>query len=335
MQKKVKVVVIGGGTGTFTVLTGLKHFPDCDLTAIVTMTDNGSSTGRLRDEFGRLPVGDIRQCLVALAREDEASILLRQLFNFRFPESKSGLSGHNFGNLFLTALTEILGDEVKAIEAAAEILNVTGHILPVTKDNVDLVAEYENGDILMGEKNIDEPGPKHDCTTRIVELWTQPSAAIYAPSREAILAADFIVIGPGDLYSSLLSNVVVDGVPEAIQQNQGKFIYVGNLVSKYGQTHGLKQSEYLAEVEKYVGRKPDYVLLNSQPLSDEILVRYEEEQSYPVVDDLTVENVRRADLLSNETVQRASGDTVKRSLLRHDSHKLAQELLKLFNENVG
>ncbi len=344
-QKKLNVVVIGGGTGTFTALSGLKHYRSCDLTAVVTMTDNGGSAGKLRDEFGYLPVGDIRQCLVALSREDGASMILRQLFQYRFPDSKTELSGHSFGNLFLTVLTEILGSEVKAIEAAVDILNVEGKILPITTDNVDLIAEYEDGSVLMGEKNIDEPNEKHNGLTKLKRLWTQPQATIHPPTRDAIAAADFIVMGPGDLYSSLLANIVVGGVAQAVRESAAKIVFVGNLVSKYGQTHGLTQSHYLSEMAKYIGRPADFALINNASLPEDILEKYRDEQSYPVEDDLTTYNsettvmgetapsvtqVVRESLLSEEIVNRESGDTVRRSLLRHDSQKLAKALMGIF-----
>lgn len=333
MGSKYKVVVIGGGTGTFTVLRGLKHYSELDLTAVITMTDTGGSTGRLRDEYGTLPVGDVRQCLVALSKENDASLILRELFLYRFDGDKSDLSGHNFGNLFLTALTNILGSEVKAIEAASEILNVTGRILPVTTDKVELVAKYSDGSMLHSEKNIDTPPDSHDSTARVVKFWTEPKAEIYSETRIALEEADFIVIGPGDLYSSLLSNVIIGGVPEAIARSKAKLIFIGNLVSKFGQTHGLTYKDYLAEIEKYGGKLPDFALINSTPLPDDILERYRAENSSPVGDDLadSTANVIRADLISSEVITTGNSDAIKRSYLRHDSHKLATELVKIFN----
>lgn len=328
-----RIVVIGGGTGTFTVLKGLKQFPELDLTAVVTMTDDGGSTGKLRDEFGLLPVGDVRQCLVALSSEKRAGEVLRALFNYRFPGSDSSLAGHNFGNLFLAALSDILGSEAKAIQAAAKILNVKGQILPVTTDKVDLVAQYDDGDVLIGESQIDDPDQtKHNRLAKIVKLWTQPKAQVYLPTRHAILAADLIVLGPGDLYSSLISNLVVQGMAEAICQSSAKFVYITNLVSKQGQTHELTYRDYLTEIAKYSGRKPDRVIVNSTPLPEAALAKYASEQSYPIVDDLGDDpSVIRADLLAEELIPKVNGDKLKRSLIRHDSHKLATILVKLSN----
>jgi uncharacterized cofD-like protein len=331
MANKQKIVILGGGTGTFTVLKGLKKYADkTELSAIVTMTDSGGSTGRLRDEFGMLPVGDMRQCLIALAEEDEAGQLLRELFLYRFSNENSNLNGHHFGNLFLTALTDILGSEVKAIEEAGKLFNITGQILPVTTNKVELVAEYEDGSVLVGEKNIDEPDPeKHDCTKRVQRLWTQPVADIHPETEEAIREADLIVMGPGDLYSSLLSNIVVDDVAGKIRNSKAKFVYITNLVSKYGQSHGMTHKDYVAEIEKYVGKKPDYVIVNNAPLPKQILNKYKEEFSHEIIDDLTGKNIVRADLIFNEEIVRKSGDKIKRSLLRHDSDKLAKQIISL------
>lgn len=346
--RKQKVVVIGGGTGTFSVLSGLKQYRDIELTAVVTMTDSGGSTGRLRDEFGMLPVGDMRLCLVALAREDEAGELLRKLFLHRFDKEKSSLHGHNFGNILLTALTDMLGSEEQAIEAAAEILNVRGRVMPVTTDHTDLVAQYENGEVLFGESEIDDPNEHtHDCTTRVTNLWTQPKAVLNPRVREAILEADFVVLGPGDLYSSLLSNVIVQGFPDALQESNAKFVYVANLVTKYGQTHGLKLSDFVSEVHKYAGRMPDMIVQNSAALPEEVLAKYKIEQSFPIVDDWQeriqadsqfaelAADVKReqAPLLAEEIYVKPSGDVLKRSLLRHDPHRLGTAIRALIWNN--
>lgn len=327
--------MIGGGTGSYTVLKGLKDLPGFELTAIVTMADDGGSTGRLRDEFGTLPVGDVRSCLVALSSDESSGQILRELFLYRFPKNGSSLSGHNFGNLFLTALTNILGDEEQAIEAASHILNVKGEVIGVTRDKVNLVAKYENGEELHGESEIDEPPESHDANTRVLELRTEPEAQLHPDAAEAIAAADLIIIGPGDLYSSLLSNLVIKGMPEALQAAKAKFAYVSNLVSKYGQTHGLTQQDYVNEIAKYAGRKPDAVLINNAPLPESALKIYEQEQSFEIVDDLkdhqSNESVIRADLVSSIIESRSENDTVQRSLIRHDSNKLASELAKLLD----
>ena len=280
--EKQSVVVIGGGTGTHTVLRGLKQYrKKIDLTAIVTMADSGGSTGRLRDEFGYLPVGDVRMALAALASDtDEHDELIRQLFLHRFDKG-NGLSGHNFGNLFLVALTDILGSEEAAIRAAARVLRVRGEVVPVTNEEVHLVATYDNGQTVTGEHDIDEPEAQFS-NSRITELTVTPQASVNPKAEEAILSADLIVLGPGDLYTSVLANCVVDGVADAIRHSGAKLIYVCNLVTKVGQTNGMGAQAHVDEITRYIGREPDVVLLNTGVFPNELLDRYKEQQEFPV-----------------------------------------------------
>ena len=205
-----KVVVIGGGTGSHTLLSGLKKYP-FDLTSIVTVADSGGSTGRLRDEFGSLPVGDFRMALTALAPTDEEAEILRKLFLYRFDKGEAGLKGHSFGNLFLVALGNILGSNEKAIQYTSKILRVTGKVLPVTSQPLNLVAEYEDGSILYGEASIDEPPKGHNGKQRIKKLWVEPDLVITADASYEILNADYVILGPGDLYTSILANIVING----------------------------------------------------------------------------------------------------------------------------
>lgn len=217
-MRKPKIVTIGGGTGTFVVLSGLKDKP-VDLTAIVSMMDSGGSNRVLRDEFGLLPTSDIRQCLVALAEDFGDQKILRQLFTYRFHQG-TGISGMTFGNLFMAALADIYKDQVKALEIVQKLLHIKGKILPVTLDDVHLVARYENGHQVLGEHAIDVP--KHDGRLKIVELETIPEARIYPVTEREILEADLIVLGPGDLYTSLVPNLIVKGIPQAIKKSKAK-----------------------------------------------------------------------------------------------------------------
>jgi uncharacterized cofD-like protein len=329
---KQQIVVVGGGTGTHTVLKGLKHYGDrVELTAIVSMADSGGSTGRLRDEFGQLPAGDVRNALTALAADgDTHDELLRQLFLYRFSRGE-GLYGHNFGNLFLTVLTDILGSEVAAIEAASRILRVSGQVLPVTTDQVHLKAEYADGTEVVGEHDIDEWQDKARQAVRISTLSLTPRAQLYAGAAAALRQADLIVLGPGDLYTSVLANCVVDEFTETIKETTAPIVYVCNLMSKAGQTIGLHAAEHVAEVKRYLGRLPTAVVYNTSPLPSELLAKYAAEGDHAVLDNFVDKGIRiiRAPLLAAEEIVTMEGDVLTRSLIRHDADKLAQVLMTL------
>lgn len=326
--------MVGGGTGTHTTLRGLRPFADTlDITAIVSMADDGGSTGRLRDEFGQLPVGDVRNALTALASDgDEHNQLLRQLFSYRFQKG-SGLSGHNFGNIFLTALSDILGDEVKAIEAVSKILRVAGRVLPVTTDNVHLVAEYADGSKVFGEHKIDEP--EHDDKMRITNLYLEPLGKISEEAKNALLEADLIVLGPGDLYTSVLANCVVDGFSETLKLSQAKIIYVCNLMSKKGQTVGLNAKEHIDEIIKYTKITPFGVVVNSTIFPPELLKKYAEEGDFPILNncrDNSGYKVYSRPLANEDESEKIKGDVIKRSLIRHNPELLAQVILDILLE---
>jgi uncharacterized cofD-like protein len=326
-----QIAVVGGGTGTHTILRGLKHYQKkVGLSAIVTMADSGGSTGRLRDEFGYLPVGDVRMALAALASDRGGhEELLRELFLYRFDKG-DGLSGHNFGNLLLVALTDILGSEEKAIEAAARVLRVQGSVVPVTTETVHLVATYEDGVTIVGEHHIDEP-PEDRYHNRIVELSITPTASISRRAEEVLLSSDLIVLGPGDLYTSVLANCVVDGVADAIQHSGAPVVYVANLMTKAGQTSGMGVAEHVAEITRYIKRAPDVVLVNTAPLPTDLCLRYAVDQEYPVVFNYESDTSRiiPADLLAREHIKTATGDVLKRSFIRHDSRKLARKIMDI------
>ncbi len=311
----MKVVVIGGGTGSFTVLRGLKDKVD-DLSAVVTMFDSGGSTGLLRDEFGILPPGDVRRCLIALA--DENDNLIRQLFMFRF-EEHSSLQGHSFGNLFLTALTEIAGNEAEAIRQASKILRIKGNVFPVSFDNCHVHVKLENGQEIKGESNIDIP--RHDPNLRIVKAWLQPEAKANPEAVDAILKADLIVIGPGDLFTSIVPNLLVKGIPEALRKTKGKKVYVCNVMTKYGETTGFKASDFVKEVVKY-GGGPDFVVCNTEKGSSALSKKYASQNQFPViVDDAEIKKL---------DIKLITGDVISASeIIRHDSEKLANLLVKL------
>lgn len=321
-------MVIGGGTGTYTVLLGLREYP-VELTAIISMADSGGSNRVLRDEFGILPTSDIRQALVALADGEGDREVFRQLFVYRFHQG-TGISGMTFGNLFMAALADIYGSQLKAIEITQKILHAKGKILPVTLDDVQLVARYENGHQVVGEHYIDEP--KHDGRLRIVELETIPKAKAYPLAIKAIKEADLVVIGPGDLYTSLVCNLIVDGISQALKKTRGKVVYVVNLMARYGQSYKYTAKDHFKVIEKYLERNTvDYVLVNNNlKFAKTILAKYREEHSFLVKDDLDelkTPKVIRADLLSSAVAKKAKGDILRRSMIRHDPKKLAENLL--------
>lgn len=325
MQSKTRknVIVIGGGTGTYTVLTGLKKY-DLNLTSVVSMMDSGGSSGRLRDEFGILPPGDVRQSLVALSNDTST---LRKLFIYRF-EKGNGLVGHNFGNLFLTALADIHQGMGEAIESASKILGIKGQVLPVTTDHANLVAEYTNGEIIKGEHFIDEPSVEKQL--RIKRVWLEPEAKIYPKVQKALVATDLIILGPGDLYTSIIPNLLVDGVSETIRSSKARVIYIVNLMSKLGQTRGFSAADCVSEVNKYLGKKVDIVLMNSAALPDDILKKYQAENDFPIKDDLDGNyTVVREDFLATNEIKTAKSDLLKRSLIRHDSNKLASAVIDI------
>jgi uncharacterized cofD-like protein len=316
-----KVVVLGGGTGTFTVLSGLKNYP-LDLSAIVSIADDGGSTGILRDELGVLPPGDIRQCLVALSSGDR---VLRDLFNYRF--TQGGLEGHNFGNIFLSALEKVNNDPLTAIKEANRILNVKGRVIPVSARAADLYAELEDGTVVKGQHAIDKPACER---AEIRNCFLSPTSEANPEALQAIHDADVIVMGPGDLYTSIIPILLVHGVTNAIGQSQAKRLLVVNLTSKKGQTQGYKASDFYKVVTKYVWPAVvDTVVVNTAKPSDVIAQKYTEAGDHLIHDDLGTEiDAWRGELISDELANPVPGDRLKRSLLRHDAKKLAEAILK-------
>jgi uncharacterized cofD-like protein len=327
MNKK-KVVVIGGGTGTYTVLGGLKKYP-VKLSVIVSMMDSGGSNRVIRDEFGLLPTSDLRQCIVALS-EERPSDLLRKLFTYRY-NAGTGISGMSFGNLFMAALTDIYGSQEKAIDKTCEFLDVQGDIIPVTFDNTNLVARYDNGKQVLGEHYIDEPN-NDLCKHKIVEVSVFPPAKASKKALLAIKKADLIVLGPGDLYTSIISNLVIDDIAASIRRSKAKVVFVMNLMTRYGQTTGYTARDHLWEMERYLGKgSVDFVLVNKDgSIPQGILRRYKDENAYPVVDDLDRDkNVIRGDFISKVIYEKPKGDALTRSLVRHDPDKLAKTIISL------
>lgn len=314
-----KVVVIGGGTGNFAVLQGLKKFP-LELSAIVSMADDGGSTGILRDELGVLPPGDVRQCLVALSN---SSGLMRSLVNYRF--ENGGLGGHSFGNLLLSALEKVTGSFEKAVEEMGRILFIKGKVIPVTTHQVRLKMILNNRQVLEGEKEI-YLSQEIDQGYKSIYLDPYPEANPHA--LEEIKNADFIVLGPGGLHTSLIPNLLVEGVSDALLQSKAKKIFVVNLMNRKGQTTGFKVSDYLREITQFTGADMfDAIVVNNQSPPEELLNVYSEEGTL-VENDLEDARVVLAPLLGN-LEEGPKRDLIKRNLIRHDSNQLATELMKI------
>jgi len=318
-----KITVIGGGTGTFVVLSGLKKYP-LDLSVVVTMMDSGGSTGRLRDQLGILPPGDLRQCLVALS---DAPLLWRKLFLYRF--EKGDLEGHNFGNIFLAALEKVSDSYDKAIETASYVLKTKGKVIPVTFNKLHLVAEYENGQKVTGEGLIDE---NHSEKSRIRTAYLQPQGNANPVAIKSIEESEYIVIGPGDLYTSIIPILLVSGVKEAMKRSKAKIVYIMNMMTKSGQTTNYKASDHVKDLVRYLGREPDYILINNGVISQEILASYKKYNEVKVVNDLNKNGyeIVEKDLVDAKKVEKNSSDILYRSILRHDSEKVAEELKKIF-----
>jgi uncharacterized cofD-like protein len=315
-----RVVAIGGGTGMFAVLTGLRHYTS-NITAVVTMSDSGGSSGRLRDEFGYLPPGDVRRCLLALASWDEDSLLLRQLFEYRFDRGL-GLNGHSFGNLLLTALTDILGGEMQAIDEAGRLLRIRGRVLPVTLTDTTLCARLDNGHVIHGEGDIDIR--KEHLDSVITDVWLDPPAEANPDVIAALEQADLIVLGPGDLYTSVIPNLLVQEVADAIRVSAARCVYVCNVMTKHGETDNFAASAFIREVIRYLGDGAlDYAILNyHESLPRDLLDRYKESHSAPVDLDLG---------LCYELVPglRIRPLTRTGALVRHDPELLALTLMEI------
>lgn len=322
----VRVVAIGGGTGLSMLLRGLKHYvarrrqetdrhPISDLAAIVTVTDDGGSSGRLRREYRTLPPGDIRNCMVALS-QDEA--LLGRLFQYRFNAGR-GLRGHSFGNLFLMALSHVTGDFAEAVRFSGEVLAIRGRIFPTTIENVSLEAVMTDGTIVFGETRIARSGKK------IRHLRLQPRHVHPLPEvLDAIEQADLILIGPGSLYTSILPNLLVSGVAKAIEASSATRVYIANLMTQPGETSGYSLSDHVRAINKHTRRRLfDWVVASNQPVSLEVARRYHSRGAEPVL--VNVGELQRLGL-------RCLLDNLldERGVVRHDSERLSQLLIEEF-----
>lgn len=342
--KELRVVAMGGGTGLSTLLRGLKRYvpmrerrkrprtpehpnspilPCTDtrwiireLSAVVTVTDDGGSSGRLREDFKMLPPGDVRNCMVALSEDEH---LLSKLFRFRFDQGE--LDGHSFGNLFVAALSHITGDFAQAVQMSSQILAIRGKIFPATNTNVTLAAQMDDGTVVRGETNITAS------KRRIVELMLEPETAHPLPETlEAIAHADIITLGPGSLYTSLIPNLLVSGVPEALAASRATKVFVCNLMTQANESLGLSASQHIEKILQHGGatKSPifDYALINTAPISAARLEQYAREGQEPIEADL-----ERVEALG---VKPLTGNFVHEGdVLRHDYDRVAESLLEL------
>lgn len=317
LHRGPRIVVIGGGTGLSNLLRGLKTF-SANITAVVTVADDGGSSGRLRREIGVLPPGDIRNCLTALADEEK---LLTELFRYRF-QAGDGLSGHSFGNLFLTAMNEITGDLEQAIAASSRVLAVRGQVLPATLEDVCLWAQLQDGRYIEGESNITE------AKGSIARIGCTPAKPTALPrALKAIQEADFIIIGPGSLYTSIIPNLLVPDIADAIAQSKAPRIYVCNIMTQEGETQGYSVGDHIRAIDRACGKRLfEAVLVHKQPPSAKALQRYAKENSNPVpIDRDVIGRLGRRVILAN-----VMDEDPETGQVRHDSSALARVLLRWF-----
>ena len=319
------IVTVGGGTGSYTVLSGLKNLKNVSLTALVDMSDNGGSTGILRDELGVLPPGDVRQCLVALSEHSE---IVRELINYRFTEGV--LTGHSFGNIFLAALEKVTGSFDKGVEIASEILKVRGKVIPITTDKAELCVELSDGTLIERQVNVTSAALGE---RKIKRVFFKDTVKLSPHAKEAILKADYIILGPGNYLESVVSNLIVEGFKEAAQESKAKIILPVNLTNKQEYTKLWKASDYLNNTEMYLGKNIDSILINNESPSQEQIEAYklEEGENVMVKDDLNDGRVVREPLLSHALIKYSSVDVRAnfRSFIRHDGDKLAKTIEKI------
>ena len=316
LKRGPKVVVVGGGTGLSVLLRGLKKYTS-NITAIVTVADDGGSSGQIRGEFGILPPGDIRNCLVALADKES---LMEELFQHRFTNGH-GLAGHNMGNLLIAAMTQIAGDFEKAIREMSKVLAIRGQVLPATLTDCSLCAELEDGSIIEGESKIPRTGKL------IKRVFLKPGDCEPVPEAlNAISDADIIILGPGSLYTSVIPNLLVRGMADAINKSAAVTVYVCNIMTQPGETEGYKASDHIRAIHQHAGSGLiDYAIINIEDIPRKLLQKYREEGAVPVRPNL-------------KEIEQMNVIPVKRNLVfetdvvRHDPNKLAEAVMELIGE---
>lgn len=318
LNRGPRIVAVGGGTGLSMLLSGVKNITN-NLTAIVTVGDDGGSSGRLREDLGILPPGDIRHCITALADDED---LVNKLFKYRFNNGE-GLEGHSFGNLFITALCDITGDMVSAVRASSKVLSIRGRVLPATLDDMKLVAEMEDGRIVHGESTIPEANGK------IKKLFTEPENCNALPDViQAIRNAELIILGPGSLYTSVIPNLLIKEISDEIIKSKAKKIYVCNIMTQPGETDNYKVSDHLKALIKHAGSNKivDAVLVNDY-LPEKLADKYKEANSYPVILDTAEVKRLGIKIFAKKLIQDS-----KEGLVRHSSTRVARALYYWFKK---
>ena len=319
LGKGPKIVAIGGGTGLSTILKGLKHVTS-NITAVVTVGDDGGSSGRLREEMGILPPGDIRNCIAGLANDES---LVTKLFQYRF-NTGNGLEGHSFGNLFLTALCSITGDMVSAVKESSKVLSITGRVLPSTLEDMKLLAEMEDGRIIYGESNIPEAGG------RISRLKVTPEGlSALDEVIEALKEADIIIMGPGSLYTSVIPNLLIEGITETISKSVAQKIYICNIMTQPGETDEYSVSDHVKAIFDHSNHDNiiDTVLVNDSMPKNPAL-KYKAKGSYPV--DLDAENLKK---LGVKTLTRRLFEENEEGLVRHSPTRIAKIMYEWYKDS--
>jgi uncharacterized cofD-like protein len=323
----IKIVTLGGGSGQFALLSGLRDLEHIDITAVVSMVDSGGSTGRLRDEFGILPPGDILKCIVALSPHRDVA---RGLLLKRFIEDRR-LKGHNAGNLLLTMLSRYTESFPAGVQALAEILDVRGRILPVTIDPATLVAELTDGTRIFGEKAIDVPrGTQRE---KIRDVFLVPHhgdvIAVYPPVLDAAWWADYIIIGPGDLFTSIIAGLIVPGVKEAFQKSRAKVLYVLNIMTKFGETHNFSGWDFVSRLEGFMGREVDGILYNTARPGEPLIAQYREQKAEFVEIDPGDPCWGRRALHAADMLDTSGG------IVRHDPRKLVRRIQAIIDAGAA
>ncbi len=318
MKSDIKLVVIGGGTGLSVLLRGLKLVTN-NITAVVTVSDDGGGSGILRADLGMLPPGDIRSCILALSNKEP---ILQELFQYRFPEGR--LKNQSFGNLMIAAMNGISDNFEEAVKKISDIFAITGKVLPVTIDDIELIATLEDGTRVVGESNIPYAVVKKKSKIESLQLSPQ-NAKVLPEVIQEIEQADVIVIGPGSLYTSIASNLLIDELKESIQQSKGRVVYVGNVMTQMGETDGFGLKDHIQVIESYLGEGHiDAVYANNGLVDEETLSKYAAEDARPVEITQEDENycmAQNIDLIQDHYIE------TKQGYLRHDAEKLARRIV--------